>query len=91
MHTNTAFVEDDLAVCDERVPELSLCVCVCVCAHVRARTLHAQKKIEGRYKSINVLSLAISVVGLRGGFYFLLKALSVVDYTRFCFYEHVFI
>ena len=49
------------------------CVCVCTCFMCR-------KRLEGRYKYTNVLNLAIFVVEITGGFYFLLKALFTFKY-----------
>ena len=58
----------------------SVCVCVCVCTCYMYR-----KRLEGRYKYTNVLNLAIFVVGIIGGFCFLLKALFIFEYTRIFF------
>ena len=49
--------------------------CVCTCRMCR-------KRREGGYKDTNVLNLATFVVGIIGGFYFLLKALFIFEYTR---------
>lgn len=52
-------------------------VCVCVCIYYTHR-----KRPEGRYTNTNVLNLAISVTGIIGEFYFLLKAHSVFECTK---------